>query len=118
MKIQFIPALLSLIAAAALNYLVYHIADTQADPNKAIVFGGSVISTMLTLTVALGAKFENGKVSVSLKTWSIVAFLFFLVANLLFAWLGVNLSLYIALMAVALVVHLWIVWKLSGVDNV
>lgn len=118
MKIQLIPALLSLIVAAALSYLVYHIADVQADPNKVLVCAGSVISIMLTLTVVLGAKFENGKVAASLKAWSIVAFLFFLVVNLLFAWLGVNLPFYIALMAVALVIHLWIVWKLSGVDNV
>lgn len=118
MKLQLIPTLLSLIVAAALSYLVYHIADTQADPNKIIVCAGSAISIMLTLAVTLGAKLENGKVAVSLKAWSIVAFLFFIIANLLFAWLGVNLSLYIAVMAVALVIHLWIVWKLSGVDNV
>lgn len=118
MKIQLIPALLSLIVAAALSYLVYHIADVQADPNKVIVGVGSVISIMLTLTVALGAKLDNGKVAASLKAWSIVDFLFFFIANLLFAWLGVNFSLYIAFMAVALVIHLWIVWKLSGVDNV
>lgn len=118
MKIQLIPTLLSLIVAAALSYLVYHIADVEADPNKAVVCAGSALSILLTLTVALGAKLESGKVAVSLKAWSIVAFLFLFIVNLLFAWLGVNLSLYISVMAVLLVIHLWIAWKLSGVNNV
>lgn len=118
MKIQLIPTLLSLIVAAALSYLVYHIADVQADPNKILVCVGSALSFLLTITVVLGVMFENGKVAGNIKAWSIAAFLFFLVTNLLFAWLGVNLSLYIVVMAVALVIHLWIVWKLSEVDDV
>lgn len=118
MKIQFIPTLLSLIVAAALGYLAFHIADVQTDPNKTLVGVGTAVAIMLTLTVALGARLENGKVAVSLKAWSITAFFILLVANFLFAWLGVGFALYIAVMAVFFVIHLWIVWKLADKDNV
>lgn len=118
MKIQLIPTLLSLILAAAIGYLAFHVADVQNDANKVIVGIGTAFTILVTLSIALGAKLQNGKVAVSARSWSVFAFFIFIVANFLFAWLGVSLSLYIAVMAVLLVIHIWIVWKLSEVSDV
>jgi hypothetical protein len=116
MKIQLIPALLSLIVALALAYLVYDIA--KEDSNQVLLAIGTAVSILLTLGMALGGKTENAKVGVSIKAWSIFAFVLSLIINFLFAWIGVNVALYIAILAVFLVAHLWITWKLSNINNV
>lgn len=116
MKISVFPALLSVILTAALTYLAYHIA--REDENNVLLCIGTAISFLSTLALIMSVKFENPKVGVSIKTWTVLCFIIMLITNLCFAWLGVNAPLYVIVLTILLVIHLFVVWKLTGIKNV
>lgn len=118
MKISVFPTLLLLIVVAALGYLAYHLADSKADPNDIVVGIGTGVSILLTLGCVLGVSIENGRMNVNLKAWSITAFIIVVVINLCFAFFGVTMPYYVIVLALTLVIHLWVVWKLSIIKNV
>lgn len=118
MKISAFPTLLLLIVVAALGYLAYHLAGSKADPNDIVVGIGTGVSILLTLGCVLGVSIENGRMNVNLKAWSITAFIIVVVINLCFAFFGVTMPYYVIVLALTLVIHLWVVWKLSIIKNV
>ena len=118
MKISAFPTLLLLIVAAAIGYLAYHLAGSKADPNDIVVGIGTGVSILLTLGCVLGVSIENGRMNVNLKAWSITAFIIVVVINLCFAFFGVTMPYYVIVLALTLVIHLWVVWKLSIIKNV
>lgn len=117
MKISVFPTLLLLIVAAAIGYLAYHLADSKADPNDIVVGIGTGVSILLTLGCVLGVSIENGRMNVNLKAWSITAFVVVTIVNLCYAVLGVSMPYYVIVLALLLVIHLWVVWKLSIIKN-
>jgi hypothetical protein len=118
MKISAFPTLLLLIVAVAIGYLAYDIADTKADPNNIIVGVGTGISILQTLGCVLGISMEDGRMNVNMKAWSITAFIIVVAINLCFAFFGVTMPYYVIVLALTLVIHLWVVWKLSIIKNI
>jgi hypothetical protein len=118
MKISAFPTLLLLIATAAIGYLAYDIANSKADPNDIVVGIGTGVSILLTLGCVLGVSIEDGRKNVNLKAWSITAFIVVTIINLCFAVIGVSMPYYLIVLALTLVIHLWVVWKLSKIKNV
>lgn len=117
MKISAFPSLLLLIVAAAIGYLAYHLADSKADPNDIAVGIGTGISILLTLGCVLGVSMKDGRKNVNMKAWSITAFIVVTIVNLCFAVYGVSMPYYVIVLALLLVVHLWVVWKLSTIKK-
>ena len=61
---------------------------------------------------------EDGRKNVNLKAWSIPAFIVVTIVNLCFALFGVTMPYYVIVLALLLVIHLWVAWKLSIIKNV
>ena len=118
MKFSVFPILLLLIVTAALGYLSYHIANSNADTNDVVVGIGTCISILLTLGCVLGISIENGRMNVNMKAWSITAFIVLVIINLCYAGFGVTMPYYIIVLALLLVIHLWVVWKVSTIKDV
>ena len=118
MKISVFPILLLLIVTAALGYLSYHIANSNADTNDVVVGIGTCISILLTLGCVLGISIENGRMNVNMKAWSITVFIVLVITNLCYAGFGVTMPYYIIVLALLLVIHLWVVWKVSKIKDV
>ena len=118
MKISVFPILLLLIVTAALGYLSYHIANSNADTNDVVVGIGTCISILLTLGCVLGISSENGRMNVNMKAWSITVFIVLVITNLCYAGFGVTMPYYIIVLALLLVIHLWVVWKVSTIKDV
>lgn len=118
MKISIFPILLLLIVTVALGYLTFHIANTNADTNDVVVGVGTCISVLLTLGCVWGISIENSRMNVNMKAWSITAFIVLVIINLCYAGFGVTMPYYIIVLALLLVIHLWVVWKVSTIKDV
>ena len=118
MKISVFPTLLLLIVTAAIGYLAYHLADSKADPNDIFVGIGTGVSILLTLGCVMGISLNDGRMNVNMKAWSISAFIVMIIVNLCFAGLGVSMPYYVIVLALLLVIHLGVVWRLSIIQNV
>ena len=116
MKISIFPTLLTLIVLLAISYLAYHLANSNSDASNLVVGIGTGISVLLTLGCVMGLSLNEGRMNVNLKAWSVVAFVFMTIVNLCFAGFGVSMPYYIIVLALLLVIHLWVVWKLSTVE--
>lgn len=112
MKISVFPILLLLIVTTASGYLAYHIANSNSDTNDVVVGIGTCISILLTLGCVLGISIENCRMNMNMKSWSIIAFIVLVITNLYFAGLGVTMPYYIIVLALMLVIHLWVIWKI------
>lgn len=118
MKISVFPALLTLIVLLAIGYFAYHLANSNSDANGLIVGIGTGISVLLTLGCVMGLSLLNeGRMNVNLKAWSAAAFVVMTIVNLCFAGFGVSMPYYVIVLALLLVIHLWVVWKLSTVED-
>ena len=113
MKISVFPALLTLIVLFAIGYLAYHLANSNSDANDWIVGIGTGISVLLTLGCVMGLSLNEAHMNVNLKAWSVSAFVIMTIINLCFAGFGVSMPYYVIVLALLLVIHLWVVWKLS-----
>lgn len=118
MKISVFPLLLLLIATAAISYLAYHLAHSNADPNDIVAAIGTCVSVLLTLGCVLGISMEDGRMNVNMKVWSISTFIVVSIINLCFAGFGVSMPYYVIVLALFLVIHLWVMWKLSEIKKV
>lgn len=118
MKVSWFPAVLSLIAAAALSWLAYDIAYDEQSDCDIYVAVGTAVSTVLTLGVVMACKLDNAKVGTNLKVWSGVMFIIMLVANFCFANFGVKMPWYAATTACLLVLHLGVVRSIVNVKDV
>ena len=117
MKISVFPALLTLIVLLAIGYLAYHLANSNSDANDLVVGIGTGISVLLTLGCVMGLSLNEGRMNVNFKAWSVVAFVVMTIVNLCFAGFGVSMPYYVIVLALLLVIHLWVVWKLSLLDD-
>ena len=118
MKISVFPSLLLLIVIAAIGYLAFHAASSDSDPNAVIVGIGTAVSVLLTLGCVLGVTLRNSRQNVNMKGWSIAAFVVITIINLCFAIFGVFMPYYIIILALLMVIHLWVVWKLTTIKTV
>lgn len=118
MKISVFPALLSLIVATALGYLAEHISFSNGDSGHIVVGVGTGLTVLATLTCLMAVKLENGRMSVNMKTWSSVALIVITIVNYCFAFFGVTQPYYVIILALFLVLHLWMVWKMKETKDV
>lgn len=118
MRISAFPSLLTLIVTIAIGYLAYHLASSNSDANDLIVGIGTGISVLLTLGCVMGLSLNEGRMNVNFKAWSVAAFVVMTIINLCFAGFGVSMPYYVIVLALLLVIHLWVVWKLSTVEDI
>lgn len=112
MKISLFPTLLLIIATVAISYLAYDMAHTHSDPNEIIVGVGTGVSILMTLGCLLGMSLKDSRLNINMKAWSSVAFVFMAAVNLCFAAFDVTMPYYAIVIALLIVVHLWVVYKL------
>lgn len=112
MKISVFPTTLLIIATVAIGYLAYDIAHTHSDPNELFVGIGTALSVLLTLGCILGLSLKDSRLNINMKAWSGVAFIVVAVVNLCFAAFGVTMPYYVITIALLLVIHLWVAYKL------
>ena len=117
MRISAFPSLLTLIVTIAIGYLAYHLASSNSDANDFVVGIGTGISVLLTFGCVMGLSLNDGRMNVNFKAWSVAAFVVMTIINLCFAGFGVSMPYYVIVMALLLVIHLWVVWKLSTVET-
>ncbi len=118
MKISAFPFLLSLIVAAALAYLAGHISCSHGDSGHMVVGIGTGLTVLATLSCLMAVKHENSKMNVNMKTWSAIALILMIIVNFCFAFFGVAQPYYIIILALFLVLHLWVIWKMKETENV
>ena len=118
MKISAFPFLLSFIVAAALAYLAGHISYSHGDPDYMVVGFGTGLTVLATLACLMAVKYENPKMNVNMKTWSAIALILMIIVNYCFAFFGVAQPYYIIILALFLVLHLWMVWKMKETKDV
>lgn len=118
MKISAFPFLLSFIVAAALAYLAGHISYSHGDPDYMVVGFGTGLTVLATLACLMAVKYENPKMNVNMKTWSAIALILMIIVNYCFAFFGVAQPYYIIILALFLVFHLWMVWKMKETKDV
>lgn len=118
MKFSFFPAILTLIVSLAIAYLAYHLVHKDSNPHDVIVGVGTFLSSILTLGCMMGVSFTNSRMNINLKVWSGVAFLIMSITNFCFAGFGVSMPYYIIFLALLLVIHIGIVWKMYKINDV
>ena len=112
MKVSLFPTILVIIASAAIGYLAYDMAHADSDPNELIVGIGTGFSILLTLGCVLGISLKDTRMNINMKAWSIAAFVILAAVNLCFAGFGVSMPYYVIVIAILLVIHIWVVYKL------
>ena len=112
MKVNIFPSILVTIAAIAIGYLAYHLANTDSDQNSVVVAIGTFVSVLLTLGCVTGVSIENGKLNANFHAWGIVAFIVMCIVNLCYASFGVSMPYYIILITLLILIHLWVAWKI------
>jgi len=117
MKISIFPTILLIIATVAIGYLAYDVAHTHSDPNEIIVGVGTGISILMTLGCLLGVSLKNSRLNINMKAWSSVAFVILAAVNLCFAAFGATMPYYAIVIALLMVIHLWVVYKLVIEQN-
>ena len=115
MKISLFPTLLLIIVTVAISYLAYDMAHTHSDPNEIIVGVGTGVSILMTLGCLLGMSLKDSRLNINMKAWSSVEFIIMTAVNLCFAVFGVSMPYYVIFLALLLVIHLWVVWRLSKI---
>lgn len=118
MKISVFPFLLSLIVATAIGYLAGHISYSQGDSEHVVVGIGTGLTVLATLAFIMAVKLENERMNVNMKTWSNIALIAIIIVNFCFAFFGVAQPYYIIILALFLVFHLWMVWKMRETKDV
>ena len=116
MKVSIYPALLSLMLTAALSSLAYYIG--KEDENSIFLRIGTIMSVLSTLALNMSVKFDNHKIGLNIKVWCTIMFFVLFIVNFCFAWLGVNVTYYIIIMTLLLVIHLFVVSKMFSTKNV
>ncbi|MBR5687809.1 MAG: hypothetical protein IKX36_07610 [Prevotella sp.] len=118
MRISFFPALICIIAAGFIAYLAFYFAQLHFDANDIIVAVGTFLSIFLTLGSLIALRLENERTGINMKAWSSVAFMLTICINLGFAIWGVLMPLYVIVLGLFLLIHLWIVWKMASMKDV
>ena len=112
MKISLLPTILLIIATVAISYLTYDLAHNRSDSNDVIVGIGTGISILLTLGCLIGMSLKDKRLNINMKAWSSVTFLIIIVVNICFAFFGVTMPYYLILLALLMVMHSWVIYKL------
>lgn len=112
MKISVFSTILLIIATVAISYLAYDMAHSHSDTNEIIVGVGTFFSILLTLGCLLGMSLKDSRLNINMKAWSCVACIVMAAVNICFAAFGVTMPYYVIVIALLMVIHLWVIYKL------
>ena len=112
MKTSVFPTILLIIATVAISYLAYDMAHSHSDTNEIIVGVGTFFSILLTLGCLLGMSLKDSRLNINMKAWSCVACIVMAAVNICFAAFGVTMPYYVIVIALLMVIHLWVIYKL------
>ena len=96
----------------AISYLAYDMAHSHSDTNEIIVGVGTFFSILLTLGCLLGMSLKDSRLNINMKAWSCVACIVMAAVNICFAAVGVTMPYYVIVIALLMVIHLWVIYKL------
>ena len=117
MKLSVFPALLTIIVGIIIGYLSYHIGKSNLDSNDIIAGIGTSVSVILTLGCIIGVSINDSRINVNMRAWSIVAFVVTTIVNLCYAYFGISMPYYVIVIALMLIIHLWVVWKMLNIKR-
>ena len=112
MKTSVFSTILLIIATVAISYLAYDMAHSHSDTNEIIVGVGTFFSILLTLGCLLGMSLKDSRLNINMKAWSCVACIVMAAVNICFAAFGVTMPYYVIVIALLMVIHLWVIYKL------
>ena len=112
MKTSVFFTILLIIATVAISYLAYDMAHSHSDTNEIIVGVGTFFSILLTLGCLLGMSLKDSRLNINMKAWSCVACIVMAAVNICFAAFGVTMPYYVIVIALLMVIHLWVIYKL------
>lgn len=115
MKLNSVPSLLAVIISALLGYAVYSIADI--DPNAILAGIVSTVCFIVTLTLAIGVEFTNGKLSVNIRVLSLSAFTVMLISHFAFAATIVKMPYYLIVNGLILCIYLCIAYYVNSLKR-
>ena len=115
MKLNFVPSFLAVIISALLGYAVYFVADI--DPNATIAGVVSTVCFIVTLILAIGVGYDDGKMSVNIRILSLSAFTVMLISHFAFAATIVKMPYYLIVNGLILCVYLCIAYYVNSLKR-
>lgn len=115
MKLNSVPSLLAVIISALLGYAVYSVADI--DPNAILAGVVSTVCFIVTLILAIGVGYDDGKMSVNIRILSLSAFTVMLISHFAFAATIVKMPYYLIVNGLILCVYLCIAYYVNSLKR-
>ena len=109
MKINFFKVIITFLISLLLSYSLYNIQDNV---NKTLLSFGSFILFISTLLVAICIDFDDKRKTTNLKILGGLFFLVFLSINIFFGIINFNISTYITLNGIILLLFLLVTYNL------
>ena len=109
MKINFFKVIITFLISLLLSYSLYNIQDNV---NKTLLSFGSFILFISTLLVAICIDFDDKRKTTNLKILGGLFFLVFLSINIFFGLINFNISTYITLNGIILLLFLLVTYNL------
>ena len=116
MKANIFLTIISVMLAALIGYLAFHIAS--GDENDAICGIVSGVGFAATLVPVMGLQYESGRLGVNIRIVSFIFFAIFLISNFCFAGFGVKMPYYIIVNGIMLMIYLAIFYKMQSIKDV
>ena len=115
MRINTFLTFISLALAGLLGYFIYTIA--KGHDNDTIYSISSGICFMVTLIPTMGLQYKSGRIGANIRIFSIIFFIIFVICHFLLAGFGCNLSYYIIVNAIILILFLAVFYMLLGIRD-
>ena len=115
MKLNFVPSFLAVIISALLGYAVYSVADI--DPNAILAGVVSTVCFIVTLILAIGVGYEDGKISVNIRILSLSALIVMLISHFAFAATIVKMPYYLIVNGLILCIYLCIAYYINSLKR-
>ena len=109
MKINFFKVVITFFISLLLSYALYNIQDNV---NKTLLSLGSFVLFISTLLVAICIDFDDKRKTTNLKILGGLFFLVFLSINIFFGLINFNISTYITLNGIILLLFLLVTYNL------
>lgn len=115
MKLNFVPSFLAVIISALLGYAVYSVADI--DPNAILAGVVSTVCFIVTLILAIGVGYDDGKMSVNIRILSLSAFIVMLISHFAFAATIVKMPYYLIVNGLIICIYLCIAYYVNSLKH-
>lgn len=116
MKINIVTAILAVLIAGLIAYMVYYIASGHENDILCGIL--SFVCLASTLIPMVSLRHEEKRLTVNLKVISSLGFIILFLLNLGFATFGVVMPYYLVIVGVLLIVYVLAYYKLSRIKNI